>query len=103
MLPNAAAAALVVLALAASDAGAAEAASCLSPAETEEWVQARRIVAPVEAILAARLAVPQSDILRASLCRGGSGMVYMLLALRQDGRFVHVTIDAPSGKVAGLR
>jgi hypothetical protein len=30
-------------------------------------------------------------------------LLYVIMALRRDGRFVHVTIDAVSGKVASVQ
>ena len=44
---------------------------------------------------------PRAEIQRASLCRHADGLVYMLTALRRDGHFVHVMVDAKSGQVAG--
>lgn len=82
---------------------AADAPGCLSGGETRQSLSAGQAVAPAEMILAARRAVPEADIMRASLCRAASGLVYNLLALRRDGRLVHVTIEAASGRVISLR
>jgi uncharacterized membrane protein YkoI len=76
---------------------------CLSPGEMREIVAAKEVVAPVIEIRAARRAAPGADITRARLCRSGGGYVYVLSALRRDGRFVEVTVDASSGKVASSR
>ncbi|HMO30879.1 PepSY domain-containing protein [Enterovirga sp.] len=77
----------------------ANARSCLSYGDTAEVVASRKVIAPGEAIVAARHAVPDGDILRASLCRKSDALVYRLTAIRADGRVVQVTVDAPSGKV----
>ena len=76
---------------------------CLSPQDMREIVQSNGVVAPAAALKAARQAVPRGDVVRASLCRRGSGLVYMIVSLRKDGRFAYVTVDAASGKVAGIK
>ena len=75
--------------------------ACLSPADLREAVADKRVIAPVAAIRAARTVIPRAEIQRASLCRHEDGLVYMLTALRRDGHFVHVSVDARTGKVAG--
>lgn len=75
--------------------------ACLSPADMREEVGERRVIEPVAAIRAARTVIPRAEIQRASLCRGEDGLVYMLTALRRDGHFVHVIVDARTGRVAG--
>ena len=37
------------------------------------------------------------------LCRGGSGYQYVVTFLGSDGRVKRVTVDARTGKVAGVR
>lgn len=74
---------------------------CLSPADMREEVSERRVIAPVAAIKSARTVIPRAEIQRASLCRHADGLVYMLTALRRDGHFVHVMVDAKTGQVAG--
>ncbi|WP_336487283.1 hypothetical protein [Methylobacterium nigriterrae] len=75
--------------------------NCLSAADLREAVAERRVIEPVAAIRAARTVIPRADIQRASLCRHEDGLVYMLTALRRDGHFVHVMVDAKTGQVAG--
>lgn len=75
--------------------------ACLSPADMREEVSEKRVIEPVAAIRAARSVIPRADIQRASLCRHEDGLVYMLTALRRDGHFVHVVVDAKTGQVAG--
>ncbi|NNM72638.1 PepSY domain-containing protein [Enterovirga aerilata] len=72
---------------------------CLSPGDTVEVVAAHEVVAPSEALVHVRRAVPDSEILRASLCREPDALVYRIVLLTRDGRVVRVTVDAPSGKV----
>lgn len=85
-----------------SVADAVAATGCVSSGDAAEAVQARRIVAPDEALSQARRAVPDSDILRATLCHATETLVYRIMALRRDGRLVRVTVDAPSGKVTAV-
>lgn len=73
--------------------------ACLSPGDTVEIVSARQVVRPSEALVHVRRAVPNSEILRASLCREPHSLVYRVVLLTKDGRIVRVTVDAPSGQV----
>ncbi|MCE4223073.1 hypothetical protein HCU64_04865 [Methylobacterium sp. C25] len=75
--------------------------SCLSPADMRESVAEKRVIAPFAAIRAARNVYPRAEIQRASLCKQEAGLVYVLTALRRDGRFVQVMVDAQSGQVHG--
>ncbi|HEX8665734.1 MAG TPA: PepSY domain-containing protein [Beijerinckiaceae bacterium] len=72
---------------------------CLEPGEMRETVADKKVVAPAIAVAAARRTVPGGEIVRANLCRVESHLLYIIMALRRDGRFVYVTIDAVSGKV----
>jgi hypothetical protein len=47
--------------------------------------------------------VPNADVVRANLCRGPGGLVYVIMALRRDGRVVQVMIDGPSGRVQSVQ
>ncbi|WP_375458400.1 PepSY domain-containing protein [uncultured Enterovirga sp.] len=91
--------------LAASAAGAApppkphRETACLSSGDAAEAVTMHKVIAPAEALGKARGAVPNADVLRASLCRDPDALVYRITVLRPDGRVVRVTVDAPSGKV----
>jgi uncharacterized membrane protein YkoI len=59
------------------------------------------VIAPVAAIRAARQVIPRAEIQRARLCRNDETLVYLLTALRRDGQFVHVVVDATTGQVSG--
>jgi uncharacterized membrane protein YkoI len=89
---------LVTLAASTAQADTAEQA-CLSAGDAVEIITAHEVVPPSEALLHVRRAVPDSEILRASLCRETDTLVYRILVLTKDGRVVRVTVDAPSGKV----
>ena len=75
---------------------------CLSPADMREVLEAKRVIDPVAAIRAAQAAVPRAEIVRANLCLVEEHFLYLLTALRRDGHFVHVTVNAESSKVAAL-
>lgn len=89
-----------IMPAAGKNAGAAN--GCLPPGDAAEAVGARRVVGPAQALGQARRAVPDSDVLRASLCGATEALVYRIMVLRRDGRVVHVTVDAPSGKVTAV-
>ena len=78
-------------------------ANCLSGWEIPEAITQGRAVEPTVAVLAARRLVPAGEVLRGRLCQEGAGLVYHILVLRKDGRFVTVTSDASSGKVIDHR
>jgi hypothetical protein len=75
--------------------------SCLSPADLREAVADKRVIEPVAAIRAARQVIPRAEIQRARLCRHQEGLAYLLTALRRDGQFVHVMVDATTGQLIG--
>ncbi|MDB5559578.1 MAG: hypothetical protein JWQ36_2512 [Enterovirga sp.] len=75
---------------------------CLSTGDTVEILGAHGVVNPSEALLHVRRAVPDSEVLRASLCRETDTLVYRIMLLTRDGRIVRVTVDAPSGKVVTI-
>lgn len=75
--------------------------NCLSPADMRESVAEKRVVPPLTAIRAARSVYPRAEIQRATLCKQEAGLVYVLTALRRDGQFVQVMVDAQSGQVHG--
>jgi hypothetical protein len=58
---------------------------------------------PAAAVMTARRQVPNADVVRANLCRNSGGFVYVIMALRRDGRVVQVMIDGPSGRVQSVQ
>ena len=42
-------------------------------------------------------------VVRANLCWNDKSLVYVIVALRKDGRVVHVMIDGPSGRVRSVQ
>lgn len=97
-----AAALLAALALAPAARATDGVVACLSPGDMREVVLSNQVVSPVVAVRAARQAWPEADVMRAQLCQRGNRFVYILVVLRRDGRFVEVTVDGASGRVAAL-
>jgi len=77
--------------------------ACLAPRELQQVVYTEKVIPPAAAVGLARRQAPGADIVRANLCRGQIGLVYFIVALRGDGRFVRVMVDAPSGKIVWSR
>jgi uncharacterized membrane protein YkoI len=76
---------------------------CVAPREMPAVVASSGVVSPARAVMTARQQVPNADVVRANLCRNQNALVYVIVALRPDGRIVHVTIDGPSGRVASVQ
>jgi uncharacterized membrane protein YkoI len=77
--------------------------ACLPPRELQQVIYTEKLIPPAAAVTLARRQAPEAEIVRANLCRGQIGLVYVIVALRGDGRFVQVMIDAPSGKIVWSR
>ena len=77
--------------------------NCVPSREMPEVVATSGVVPPAAAVMTARRQVPNADVVRANLCRSGSGFVYVIMALRKDGRVVQVMIDGPSGRVQSVQ
>jgi len=78
---------------------AAEPEICLSAGEVQDAIAQGKVIEPKAALHTVRQLAPGADVMRGGLCRRGEALTYRILALRKDGRLVHVTIDGPSGKV----
>jgi|1186.fasta_scaffold772911_2 uncharacterized membrane protein YkoI len=76
--------------------------NCVPQQEMQEVVASKRVVAPVAALNTARQQVPNADVVRANLCHSDNALVYVIVALRKDGRVVQVMIDGPSGRVKSV-
>jgi hypothetical protein len=76
--------------------------NCVLPGEMQEIVASKGVVAPAAAIMTARRQVPNAEVVRANLCHGEDALVYVIVALRRDGRVVQVMIDGASGRVKSV-
>ena len=77
--------------------------NCVSARDMQEVVATSGVVPPAAAVMTARGQVPNADVVRANLCRSGGGYVYVIIALRRDGRVVQVKIDGASGRVQSVQ
>ena len=76
--------------------------ACLSFKERRAANESGRVIHLAAAIRAAKRRVP-GTVVRARLCRGRDGLVYVLTILKRDGRVVRLTIDAVKGTLLGKR
>ena len=76
---------------------------CVASRDMQDVVASSGVVAPAAAVITARRQVPNADVVRANLCRSGGGLVYVIMALRKDGRVVQVMIDGSSGRVQSVQ
>jgi uncharacterized membrane protein YkoI len=91
-------AALTILSLA--PAPAAELAhACLDQKERRAEVESGRVVRLDTALRAARSKMP-GTLVRARLCHGSDGLVYVLTVLARDGKVARLTVDAAKGTLA---
>jgi uncharacterized membrane protein YkoI len=72
--------------------------ACLSEAEIREEVAAKRVIAQVAALRAAR-AAGGGEAVRARLCRGEKGLVYAITSLKRDGKVLRIDVDAVTGRI----
>ena len=111
-MPRAARFALVLLApLALSAARADDAArpdhpateaahACLDQKERRAETEAGKVVRLSVAIHAAKSRMA-GTVVRARLCRGKDGLVYVLTVLARDGKVARITVDAVKGTLVG--
>lgn len=76
---------------------------CVPARDMSEAAATLKLVSPATAVTAVRRQVPNAEVVRATLCRTGEGPVYVIVALRRDGRMLRVEVDGPSGRVKSVR
>jgi uncharacterized membrane protein YkoI len=98
-----------VLCLGASPAQAAEATEariaksvCVPPSEGREDIKEHHLLEPF-AVLKSAAAQFKAEALSAKLCHQEEEFVYEIALLHRDGRFVHVVMNASTGKFIGVR
>ena len=93
--------AVALIGLPQQTARAEEVSSCLNR-EQRHQAQASGKVVP---LASAKRAIPahKGEVVRARLCHGQNGIVYLLTLLARDGKVTHVAVDAGSGRLAGGR
>ncbi len=75
---------------------------CLAPAETREQIKKLALVEPFNALKSAQTQF-KAEPVSAKLCRLGDEFIYVIALLHKDGRFVHVVMNASTGKWTELR
>jgi hypothetical protein len=111
-IARAAVAALAVLTLAAvraeeparpPQAGVAAAPhACLNQKERRAAIESGKLVRLAAAIHTAKKRMP-GTVVRARLCQGSDGLVYVLTVLGRDGKVAQLTVDASKGTLIGQR
>jgi uncharacterized membrane protein YkoI len=92
-------AALIILSLAPGHA-AELAHACLDQKDRRAEIESGRVVRLATAARAARSKMP-GTLVRARLCHGNDGLVYVLTVLARDGKVARLTVDAVKGTLAG--
>ncbi len=70
---------------------------CISASETREEIKAHHLIEPFAALKSAQTQY-KAEALSARLCRSGDEYVYEIALLHRDGRYVHVSMSAVTGK-----
>jgi len=83
-------------------AGAQVTHGCLDQKERRAAAEAGNVVRLAAAMRTAKGRVPGS-VVRARLCRGNDGLVYVLTVLARDGKVARLTVDAVKGSLVGER
>jgi uncharacterized membrane protein YkoI len=73
--------------------------NCLDQKERTAEIESGRVVRLDTAMRAARSKMP-GTVVRARLCRGNDGLVYVLTVLARDGKVARLTVDAAKGTLA---
>ena len=74
--------------------------NCLDQKERRAEIESGRVVRLDTAMRAARSKMP-GTVVRARLCRGNDGLVYVLTVLARDGKVARLTVDAVKGTLVG--
>jgi len=74
--------------------------ACLDQKERRAEIESGRVVRLDAAMRVARSKMP-GTVVRARLCRGNDGLVYVLTVLARDGKVARLTVDAVKGTLVG--
>jgi uncharacterized membrane protein YkoI len=80
------------------DAGHDTGHACLD--QRERHAEAGKVIPLSAAMRTARARMP-GTVVRARLCRGSEGLVYVLTVLARDGKVARLTVDAVKGTLVG--
>lgn len=76
--------------------------ACLGQKERKAANESGKIIHLATAIRSVKKRMPGA-VVRARLCRGKDGLVYVLTVLARDGKVARLTVDAVKGTVVGNR
>jgi uncharacterized membrane protein YkoI len=74
--------------------------ACLDQKERRAEIESGRVVRLATALRAVRSKMA-GTLVRARLCRGNDGLVYVLTVLARDGKVARLTVDAVKGSLVG--
>jgi hypothetical protein len=74
--------------------------ACLNQKERRAATESGKLIHLSTAMRAARRRMPGA-VVRARLCHGHNGLVYVLTVLARDGKVARITVDAEKGMLAG--
>ncbi len=80
--------------------GAAPAHACLDQKERRAASESGKVIHLATAMHVAKRRMPGS-VVRARLCHGRNGLVYVLTVLAHDGKVARLTVDAVKGTLVG--
>ncbi len=76
--------------------------ACLNPKDRRAAIESGKLVRLAAAIHTAKKRMP-GTVVRARLCQGADGLVYVLTVLARDGKVAQLTVDASKGTLIGQR
>jgi uncharacterized membrane protein YkoI len=76
--------------------------ACLDQKERRTEIETGKVVNLTTAMRVAKSLKP-GTLVRARLCHGNDGLVYVLTVLARDGKVARLTVDAVKGTVVGER
>jgi hypothetical protein len=76
--------------------------ACLDQKERQVANESGKVIHLAAAMRAAKKRMPGS-VVRARLCHGKDGLVYVLTVLARNGKVARLTVDASKGTLIGVR
>jgi uncharacterized membrane protein YkoI len=76
--------------------------TCLDQKERRDAIESGKVIHLAAAMHAAKKRMP-GTVVRARLCQGNDGLVYVLTVLARDGKVARLTVDAVKGTLVGKR
>ena len=76
--------------------------ACLNQKERRAAIESGKLVRLAAAMHTAKKRMP-GTVVRARLCHGADGLVYVLTVLGRDGKVAQLTVDATKGTLIGQR